>query len=108
MKKVVLILILAVCLVFPSAVLLSGCGKKPINVSNQTFKFDSVKVEWAKGTSGADKSSILAKYNKGTEKESSYTLTLADETKTLLQSDGNTSPNNNSWIEYVADKGWNI
>ena len=68
MKKLFLIFILSICLIMPAS-LMSGCGKKPINVSGKTFAFSSVDISWKKGSTGEEKSSILQKYNKGTERE---------------------------------------
>ena len=38
----------------------------------------------------------------------SYTVSLSPETWSLLDAEGNASPNGNSWRDYVSDKGWNI
>ena len=35
-----------------------------------------------------------------------HILTLKDECKTLLEENGNTSPNGNLWTEYISDLGW--
>lgn len=44
----------------------------------------------------------------GTENEFSYTLTLSQTAKDNINADGSTSPNGNTWLEYAADKGWNV
>ncbi len=44
----------------------------------------------------------------GTDKEFSYTITLSAGTWAVLDADGTTSPNGNTWREYVNDIGWNI
>jgi hypothetical protein len=43
----------------------------------------------------------------GTEQAFTLKISLAGESKELLEADGATSPNNNTWLEYIADKGWN-
>lgn len=42
----------------------------------------------------------------GTDKEYTYTLTLSSVSKTALEAEGATSPNNNLWTEYIDDLGW--
>ena len=37
-----------------------------------------------------------------------HILTLKDGCKTLLEENGNTSPNGNLWTEYVSDLGWTL
>lgn len=88
----------------------SGCT----SLKNITFKENTINISISfksctQLTLNSAKSIIkgLVDY-KGTANESAYTLNLAAETVALLEADGNTSPNNNSWIEYIADKGWNI
>ena len=55
------------------------------------------------------KSAILAlKDYSGTSEEYAYTITLSSTYKTMLEADGATSPNGNGWLEYAADKGWNV
>lgn len=44
----------------------------------------------------------------GTENENVYTATFSSSTKTALEAEGDTSPNGNSWIEYIADLGWRL
>lgn len=44
----------------------------------------------------------------GTDKEYTYTLTLSSASKTALEAEGATSPNGNTWLEYIEDKGWNL
>lgn len=43
----------------------------------------------------------------GTGKEFTLKLSLAVETQALLEAEGATSPNGNTWLEYAGDKGWN-
>jgi hypothetical protein len=42
----------------------------------------------------------------GTDKEYTYTLTLSSTSKTALEAEGATSPNGNTWLEYLDDIGW--
>lgn len=44
----------------------------------------------------------------GTEKEGTYTVTFTSTCKTALGVEGNTSPNGNTWTQYVYDLGWNL
>lgn len=44
----------------------------------------------------------------GTSYDGTYKLTLSTSSKTLLEEQGNVSPNGNTWIDYIGDKGWNI
>lgn len=44
----------------------------------------------------------------GTDKEFANTLTLSSSTKTALEAEGATSPNGNTWAEYIKDIGWNL
>lgn len=37
-----------------------------------------------------------------------YTLTLHSASKALLEAEGATSPNGNTWAEYIADLGWTL
>ena len=43
----------------------------------------------------------------GTDSEFAHTLTLSSNSKALLEAEGNTSPNGNSWLEYIGDLKWN-
>lgn len=42
----------------------------------------------------------------GTDSEFANTLTLSSTTKTALDNEGATSPNGNTWAEYITDIGW--
>lgn len=42
----------------------------------------------------------------GTDKEFTQTITFSAETKSALEALGATSPNGNTWLEYIGDKGW--
>lgn len=44
----------------------------------------------------------------GTENEFSYTLTLNSGCLATLEAEGATSPNGNTWVEYIDDKKWNL
>lgn len=44
----------------------------------------------------------------GTDSEFANTLTLSSKTKTALEAEGATSPNGNTWAEYIKDIGWNL
>jgi hypothetical protein len=44
----------------------------------------------------------------GTDNEFVYTVSLSEETQALLEADGATAPNDKTWLEYAADKGWNV
>lgn len=44
----------------------------------------------------------------GTDSEFVNTLTLSSSTKTALEAEGATSPNGNTWAEYIKDIGWNL
>ena len=44
----------------------------------------------------------------GTSNEYTYKLTLHADSKALLEAEGNTSPNGNSWLEYIDDLKWNV
>ncbi len=37
-----------------------------------------------------------------------YTLTLSSASKQLLEAEGATSPNGNTWAEYITDLGWTL
>ena len=49
--------------------------------------------------------SCLKNYS-GTTSE--YTLTLSSESKTALEAEGATSPNGNTWSQYIDDLGWTL
>ena len=49
----------------------------------------------------------LADYQ-GTQNQLAYTVVFSEQTTALLEAEGNTSPNGNSWLTYIADKGWDI
>ena len=42
----------------------------------------------------------------GTTSEGTYSITLASASKTKLAAEGATSPNGNTWAEYIGDLGW--
>lgn len=44
----------------------------------------------------------------GTDSEYAYTLTLNNACITTLEEAGMTSPNGNTWVEYIDDKKWNL
>jgi hypothetical protein len=44
----------------------------------------------------------------GTDSEFTYKVTFSSACKTALEADGNTSPNGNTWNEYVTDLCWKI
>lgn len=44
----------------------------------------------------------------GTDSEFANTLTLSSSTKTALEAEGATSPNGDTWVEYIKDIGWNL
>lgn len=44
----------------------------------------------------------------GTDKEFDYTITLNSSSVSILEQEGSTSPNGNTWRQYAVDKGWNI
>ena len=43
----------------------------------------------------------------GTENEYVYKITFTSACKTALEAEGNTSPNGNTWLDYMTDLGWN-
>lgn len=43
----------------------------------------------------------------GTDKDMTCKITFSGTTKALLEAEGATSPNGNTWLDYVNDKGWN-
>lgn len=43
----------------------------------------------------------------GTDSEFTQTITFTEESKALLEAEGNTSPNGNSWLNYISDLKWN-
>jgi len=43
----------------------------------------------------------------GTDKAYTYKVTFAPATKTLLDAEGATAPNGDTWLNYVFAKGWN-
>ncbi len=54
------------------------------------------------------KSILLALVNfVGTDSEYANTVYFAPETLALLEAEGKTSPNGNTWLEYIQDIGWN-
>lgn len=44
----------------------------------------------------------------GTTSEFAYSLTLSSASKTALEAEGATSPNGNTWSQYVDDLGWTL
>ena len=54
--------------------------------------------------------SIISHLNNyaGTSNEYAYTLTLSSASKTLLEAEGATSPNGNTWSQYIDDLGWTL
>lgn len=55
------------------------------------------------------KSVLLAlKNHAGTTNEFAYNISLSSGTWSVLDADGATSPNGNTWREYVNDIGWNV
>lgn len=42
----------------------------------------------------------------GTENEGINKVTFSGESKNKLEIEGSTSPNGNTWLEYIRDKGW--
>ena len=44
----------------------------------------------------------------GTDNDMTYKITFSDTTKALLEAEGATSPNGNTWLDYANDKGWNV
>jgi hypothetical protein len=44
----------------------------------------------------------------GTEHEFKFTVSLTEQAQALLEADGATAPNGKTWLEYAADKGWNV
>lgn len=44
----------------------------------------------------------------GTDSEYAYTLALSSASKTLLEAEGATSPNGNTWSQYIDDLGWTL
>lgn len=49
--------------------------------------------------------SALENYS-GTDNEFKYTVSFSSNCLTALETEGNTSPNDNSWLEYIEDLGW--
>lgn len=55
------------------------------------------------------KSIITALFDySGTENEYTYTITLNNNCISTLETEGASSPNGNTWIEYIDDKKWNL
>lgn len=69
----------------------------------------SVSFQWSPLTAKSAISAIthLKNYS-GTDSEFANTLTLSGPTKTALEAEGATSPNGNTWAEYIKDIGWNL
>lgn len=44
----------------------------------------------------------------GTDSEFTYKVTFTSACKTALEAEGNTSPNGNTWTQYIGDLGWNF
>ena len=42
----------------------------------------------------------------GTDNEGVYSVTFTSACKTALEAEGNTSPNGNTWTEYITNLGW--
>lgn len=65
-----------------------------------SFSFSPLSVE-------SMKDAILHLKNyKGTDSEFSHTITFTSACISLLEAEGATSPNGNTWIGYIADLGW--
>ena len=67
----------------------------------------SVSFQWSPLTAESAISVIthLKDYS-GTDSEFVNTLTLSSSTKTALDNEGATSPNGNTWDDYITDIGW--
>ena len=66
-----------------------------------SFSTSPLTVESAKSIINA-----LCDYS-GTDKEFTCKVIFSSTTKTLLEEEGATSPNGDTWLEYVKEKGWN-
>lgn len=77
MKKKLLSLVLAVCLIIPCAFMMTACGKKAYSISGKTLEYtDRVKVVWKDGATDAEKSAFLANFGENMTEE-----TLANQFK---------------------------
>lgn len=45
--------------------------------------------------------------NMGTDNEFKYKVTFSEATKSLLEAEGATAPNGDTWLNYMTAKGWN-
>lgn len=71
--------------------------------------FGSVSFQWSPLTAESAISIIThLKDYKGTDSEFANTLTLSSSTLDLLDAEGATSPNGNTWRDYMEDIGWLI
>lgn len=62
MKKKLLSLVLAICLVLPCAILMTACSKKAYSISGKTFEYDAnsnIKIIWKVGVSDDEKKKYL-------------------------------------------------
>lgn len=69
----------------------------------------SINFSWSPLTAESAKSLILClKDYAGTDDEFVNSITFSETTLALLEAEGATSPNEDTWLEYVASIGWNI
>ena len=85
-----------------------GC-EKLVNITFDGEIGNSITFQWSPLTAKSAISAIthLKNYS-GTDSEFANTLTLSSKTKTALEAEGATSPNGNTWAEYIKDIGWNL
>ncbi len=84
------------------------------NIYGATFTDDSViacsiSFSYCTSMTVAQAKSIInaLKDFSGTDKEFTCKVTFPSAVKTLLENEGATAPNGNTWLGYVDDKGWN-
>ena len=82
-----------------------------IALKNVTFGGEitgNVKIQSSPITLESAKSIITALKNyAGTADEFKYSVTFSAGTKTLLEAEGATAPNGDTWLNYMTAKGWN-
>ena len=102
-------------------IVMSDIDETPITINNTAFQncsalqdisfegviAQTINFQWSPLTVASMKNIIehLADYS-GTDNEFKYKVTFSSDCITALEAEGNTSPNGNSWLEYIEDLGW--
>jgi hypothetical protein len=84
-----------------------GCLK---NFSAGGTLVKSLNLSWAINLTLDSAKNIITKLKDyaGTDNEYVYTVTFSAKTKELLEAEGATAPNGNTWLDYAQNKGWNV